>query len=117
MLRNSRRGANTNFIQELDKATTAVLQAMGEFAPQISKPLDVKQEAGLDSQKEPDQPTLGFDVKYSALYFRIEITDNVITLGMVKVVVKLFKFLSSCIFNTGCIQLFNSSPAFTALYV
>lgn len=56
----------------------------------------------------------GFYVKYSALYFRTEITDSVNTLGMVKDVVKLSKFHNLCIFNAGCIHLFNSSPAFTA---
>lgn len=67
-----------------------MLQAMHEFAPPILEPLDVKQEASLDSQKEPDHPRLGFYVKYSALDFRTEITDSVITQGMVKVVVKLY---------------------------
>lgn len=100
--------------QTLSRSTTAMLQATHEFVPQILEPLDVKQEASLDSQKEPEQPTLGFYVKHSALYFRTEITESVITLGMAKDVAKLYKFHNSCNFNAGCIQVFNSSPAFTA---
>lgn len=60
---------------------------------QYLEPLDVKQEASLDSQKEPNQPRLGFYVKYSALDFRTEITDSIITQAMVKVVVKLSQFM------------------------